>query len=270
LSPGVLCAARQFVHEFWWFGLKQASACIFAGSLLFLVVLTHVWYPIPVLPRFDFLFLSALVIQVVLLATRLEGYRDALVILIFHVVATGMEVFKTSDQIGAWNYPGEAWLRIGNVPLFAGFMYSAVGSYISRVWNIFDFRFSHFPSLWLMFVISGLIYVNFFSHHFAPDIRWPLLAVMAFILRRTFVYYRIDQVHRTMPLLLGLVLVALFIWFAENIATYCRVWFYPAQLHGWTVVSPQKITAWLLLMFISFTLVAAVRSIREMDDKRSL
>ena len=59
-----------------------------------------------------------------------------------------------------------------------------------------------------------------------------------------------------MPLLLGLTLVALFIWFAENISTFCRVWCYPDQLQGWTPVSPAKLIAWFLLMFISFSLIA--------------
>ena len=261
---------RRFLREFLLFGVKQANACLFAGTFLFLVIVTHFWYPLQVLSRYDFLFVAAVLLQIVLLATRLEGWRDALVILVFHVVAMGMEVFKTSDAIGAWHYPGEAALRIGNVPLFAGFMYSAVGSYISRVWNLFDFRYRDFPPLWLMFTLSGLIYANFFTHHFLPDIRWLLLLAIAWSMRRTLVYFRIEQVHRYMPLLLGLALVALFIWFAENIATYCQVWFYPSQQHGWTVVSPQKISAWLLLMFISFTLVAAVRTVRGLDEERSL
>ena len=31
------------------------------------------------------------------------------------------------------------------VPLFAGFMYSAVGSYIARCWRIFKFYFTDYP-----------------------------------------------------------------------------------------------------------------------------
>ena len=61
-----------------------------------------------------------------------------------------------------------------------------------------------------------------------------------------------------MPLLLGLFLVALFIWFAENISTFARAWTYPSQARGWTLVSPAKLGAWYLLMYISFVLVATV------------
>ena len=98
---------KTFLREFWLFGIKQASASIFGGYLLFLILLTKFWYPFETLYRNDFLFLAALGFQLTLLVLRLESPREAAVILIFHVVATAMEVFKTSDAIGAWHYPGE-------------------------------------------------------------------------------------------------------------------------------------------------------------------
>jgi uncharacterized membrane protein YoaT (DUF817 family) len=61
-----------------------------------------------------------------------------------------------------------------------------------------------------------------------------------------------------MPLLLGFALVALFIWFAENIGTWSRAWLYPGQAEAWTPVSIQKLGAWYLLMIISFVLVTLV------------
>lgn len=73
--------------------------------------------------------------------TRLESWREASVILIFHLVATLMEAFKTHPSIGSWSYPEGFSIGIMAVPLFAGFMYSAVGSYIARVWRIFHFQF---------------------------------------------------------------------------------------------------------------------------------
>ena len=177
-----------------------------------------------------------------------------------------MEIFKTSDSIGAWHYPGDSIIRIGNVPLFSGFMYSAVGSYISHVWKIFDFRFNKFPPMLAMFIVAAAIYVNVFSHHYIWDFRYPILAVIGIMLSRTWVYYKIYEIHRRMPLLLALLLISLFIWFAENIATYCKVWFYPSQNNGWTLVSPSKITAWFLLMFISFVLIAAIRKIKTPNE----
>jgi uncharacterized membrane protein YoaT (DUF817 family) len=208
--------------------------------------------------RYDALLIAALTIQAVLLALRLERWSEAAVIIVFHVVATGMELFKTSPAIGAWHYPDPALLAIGGVPLFAGFMYSAVGSYIARVWRIFRFSFTRFPPLWTLGVLSVAIYANFFTHHWLPDIRWALIAILAWLLRATHVHFTVLHARRSMHLLLGLALVALFIWFAENIATWGRVWLYPSQDAGWTPVSAGKITAWFLLMTISFTLVAAI------------
>src|SRR5690606_41037851 len=63
---------------------------------------------------------------------------------------------------------------------------------------------------------------------------------------------------RWMLLLLGWLLVALFIWFAENIGTFARAWAYPAQKNGWAIVSPAKLGAWYLLMYVSFVLVASL------------
>ncbi len=85
---------------------------------------------------------------------------------------------------------------------------------------------------------------------------------MALLFFRTRVVFRVWREDRAMPLLLGWFLVALFIWFAENIATFSRAWVYPSQSNGWTLVSPAKLGAWYLLMYISFVLVAAVHRTR--------
>jgi len=247
-----------FLRELWLFGRKQAWACLFAGLLLALIILTRMWWPFTTIARYDALFVAALTIQVALFAFGLETRREVLVIFIFHAVATGMEIFKTSDAIQSWSYPEAFVLGIAHVPLFAGFMYSAVGSYIARVWRIFDFRFNAYPPRWQTVVLVTLIYVNFFTHHFLPDLRWMLILTSVWLYRRVWVYFRIDTVHRRMPLLLGWILVALFIWFAENISTWARVWIYPNQGGGWHPVSLTKLVAWYLLMLLSFVLVSLV------------
>ncbi len=247
------------LNEFYLFGLKQAWACLFGGVLLFFVLLTQYWYPFTSLDRYDFLFLIAVLTQIVLIVFKLEEPKEVLVIILFHVVATGMEVFKTSDAIRAWNYPGAGHLKIQHVPLFAGFMYSAVGSYIARIWRIFEFRFSRYPPVWQTLVVALLIYVNFFSHHYLFDLRLALFFLVVLLYGRVWIYFKIDAQYRKMPLAAGFALVALFIWIAENIATYARIWLYPAQKNGWHMVSVAKINAWFLLMLISFVLVSLVR-----------
>jgi uncharacterized membrane protein YoaT (DUF817 family) len=64
--------------------------------------------------------------------------------------------------------------------------------------------------------------------------------------------------RRSMPLLLGLFLVALFIWFAENIGTLTRTWLSPHQSIAWSMVSLGKLSSWFLLLIISYVMVAAV------------
>ncbi|MGY6271219.1 DUF817 domain-containing protein [Achromobacter denitrificans] len=256
------------LYEFFRFGVKQAWACLFGGLMCALLLGTHWWYPKDAfLARYDFLTLAALGIQAALLALRMETWSEARVILMFHVVGTGMELFKTAA--GSWIYPEASVLRIGGVPLFTGFMYAAVGSYLARVWRLFDFRFRAHPPLAATVCLSALIYVNFFSHHFIADFRWVLFALTAFLFARTWVYFRIWRDYRRMPLLLGFVLVALFIWLAENIGTFANAWRYPNQSGGWEWVSTAKLGSWFLLMIISYAMVAVVNRPREIGPADS-
>ena len=251
--------------EFLVFGLKQAWACLFGGLMLALIIGTHLVYPEgAALARYDFLFLSALAIQLAMVFGRLETWDEAKVILIFHIVGTAMEIFKT--YAGSWIYPEENLFRIGGVPLFSGFMYAAVGSYLARISRLFDMRYTHYPRHWHTLTLAAAIYVNFFAHHFIPDFRWLLFAATAALYWRCFVHYRVFRHTHKMPLLLGFGLVALFIWFAENLGTISRAWLYPSQLHGWTVVSPAKLGAWYLLMIISFVLVTIVHRPRPPES----
>lgn len=246
-----------FAHEFLCFGLKQASACLFGGLMVALLIASWRWYPVHVaLSRYDFLTLSALAIQFGLLAFRLESLEEAKVIVLFHAVGTAMELFKTA--VGSWSYPGPSVLHIGHVPLFSGFMYASVGSYIARAWRLFDFRFTRHPPFGATVALAAAIYVNFFSHHWLPDARWVLFAALAWLFGPTWVHFRIRRIHRRMPLLLGFVLVAGFIWLAENVGTYTHAWLYPAQRAGWHPVPLARLGSWLLLMVISYVLVSAI------------
>ena len=252
-APG----AAAWIYEFLLFGFKQAWACLFGALILGLLLATHLFYPDgAALARYDFLTIAALLIQLGMIVFRLETLDEARVILAFHVVGTVMELFKTAA--GSWIYPEASLLRIGGVPLFSGFMYAAVGSYIARIWRIFDFRFTHYPPAWTTFVLAAAIYVNFFAHHYLPDMRWLLFALLAALHLRTRIYFTVWRAERWMPFLLAAFLAAMFIWFAENIATFSRAWTYPDQQKVWQMVSITKLGAWYLLMYISFVLVAAV------------
>ena len=139
-------------------------------AMLALIIGTKLYWPTGLgFARYDFLFLAALAIQLAMLVFRLETLAEAKVILIFHVVGTIMEIFKT--DVGSWIYPEANVFRIGGVPLFSGFMYAAVGSYLARVSRIFDMRYSHYPPLWATVFLAAAIYVNFYAHHFVADMR---------------------------------------------------------------------------------------------------
>jgi len=245
-------------HELVWFGLKQAWACLFGGAMLALLVATWRWYPHDApLTRYDMLTLSALTLQLALWRLRLETPREAAAIAVFHVVGTVMEVFKTA--VGSWLYPESALLRIGGVPLFTGFMYASIGSYIARAWRLFEFRFERHPSRAACIALAVAIYANFFLHHWLPDIRVLLFGALLLLFGPCTVHFRVRRQWRRMPLLLGFVLVALFIWLAENTGTFVHAWQYPNQRDGWTLVPPAKLGAWLLLMVISYVLVALLQ-----------
>jgi uncharacterized membrane protein YoaT (DUF817 family) len=255
-------------HELLIFGVLQAWACLFAGVLLVAIVVTKfAWPPAGPLARYDFLLLVALATQGCLLALKMERIEEAKVILIFHVAATVMELFKTAK--GSWIYPEPNLIRIAGVPLFSGFLYSAVGSYIARCWRLFDFRFSGYPPPWTTWALALLIYANFFTHHYVLDLRYAILALAFLIYGRTIIHFTIDQIPRRMPLLLGFLLVALFIWIAENIGSFSAIWLYPHQLKSWSPVSLAKLGSWYLLMIISFVLVALVNEPRSLSPPPS-
>jgi uncharacterized membrane protein YoaT (DUF817 family) len=254
---------KGWTYEFPLFGFKQGWACLFGALLLGLLLATHYFYPAHApLARYDFLVIAALVIQLGMLVFRLESIGEAKVILAFHVVGTIMEVFKTAH--GSWLYPEPGLLKIGGVPLFSGFMYAAVGSYIARIWRIFRFRFEPYPPRWATWLLAAAIYINFFTHHWLPDIRLGLFAVTILLFWRTRVWFTPFREARWMPLLLGWLLVAGFIWLAENVGTFSRTWAYPGQ-SAWQLVSPMKLGAWYLLMIISFVLVSLLHREDKID-----
>jgi uncharacterized membrane protein YoaT (DUF817 family) len=78
------------------------------------------------------------------------------------------------------------------------------------------------------------------------------------------VHYRVFRFRHQMNLLLGFGLVALFIWIAENIGTWSKVWLYPNQKHGFNLVTVEKFGSWYLLMIISFVLVNLVHKPKQL------
>lgn len=123
------------------------------------------------LPRYDVLLVITLAIQFFMIWSKLETMDEAKAILMFHVVGFALEVFKTSGTIQSWSYPDFAYTKVLGVPLFSGFMYAAVGSYVIQAWRLLDVRIRHHPPYWMATLIGIAIYLNFFTHHYIGDYR---------------------------------------------------------------------------------------------------
>lgn len=241
------------------FIVKQGWSALFGGLLLIgLIASDRYWPDAAPLARYDALLIYAISLQALFLALRLESWREVKVIFLFHLTGTVMEIFKT--HMGSWAYPEPSLIRVGDVPLFSGFMYGAVGSYMARVMRVFDMRFDPYPPYWVSVALAGAIYVNFFSHHYVWDARWILIAGTLLIFGRTRVSFAVDRGRYWMPMPLAGVLTAFFLWVAENVGTSTNTWLYNGQ-SVFDAVSLSKMGSWYLLLWVSFATVTLV--IRE-------
>jgi uncharacterized membrane protein YoaT (DUF817 family) len=259
--PG-LTGFSRFVVELLFFGIKQARACLFAG-LFFIAVFLVPREGVFGIPRYDFLLVFALVVQALMLWGKLETVDELKAISLFHVVGFALEAFKTSGAIQSWSYPDFAYTKVLGVPLFSGFMYAAVGSYVIQAWRLLDLRIRHHPPYWMAWIVAILVYANFFTHHYIGDYRWYIAAGALGLYARSTVIYRPLDRERRMPLLLAFILIGLFIWLAENISTFFSIWSYPDQLGAWSVVHVAKWSSWSLLVIMTFTIVANLKHIKE-------
>ncbi len=238
------------------FTLKQGWACLFGALILGAIIVTKaVWNPDWPLQRYDALFLFAVATQAAFLWFRLETWEEARVILLFHATGTAMELFKVSA--GSWAYPEPGLFKLLGVPLFSGFMYASVGSYMARVIRIFDMRFAPYPAMIWTYLLAAAIYINFFAHHFLPDIRVMLFVATVALYGRTRIWFRISTRDRWMPLPVAAALSSLALWVAENVGTMTGTWLYAGQRPD-TWVSFAKIGSWYLLLYVSFVTVTLV------------
>ena len=252
----------RFVSEFLYFGIKQVRACLFVG-LFFAAVFSVPRTGLYGVPRYDVLLLIAFGIQTWMVWAKLETVDELKAICLFHVIGFVLESFKTSSGIGSWSYPDFAYSKVFGVPLFSGFMYAAVGSYIIQAWRLFDIRIRHHPPYWMAVTIAVAIYANFFTHHYIGDYRWYIAAcALGLYARSTVIFQPLDR-ERTMPLLLSFVLIGFFIWLAENVSTFFGVWRYPNQIGAWSTVHVGKWSSWSLLVIMTFTIVVNLKHIKE-------
>jgi len=245
-----------------YFGIKEARSCLFA-ALFFSAVFTLPKGGLLGIPRYDLLLIIAIAIQAFMVLTKLETLDELKAISLFHGVGFALEAFKTSSGIKAWAYSDFAYTKLLGVPLFSGFMYAAVGSYIIQAWRLFDLRIKHHPPYGLSALMAIAIYANFFTHHYIQDYRWYLAACVVGLYARSTVIFRPLDRDRRMPLVLSFVLIGFFIWLAENISTFFGIWRYPNQMGAWATVHIGKWSSWSLLAIMTFTIVTNLKHIKS-------
>ncbi|MEQ1933114.1 MAG: DUF817 domain-containing protein, partial [Fimbriimonadaceae bacterium] len=219
-------------------------------------IVTLWWSPIP---RYDALLVLCLLAQVVLIWTKLETISELKMICAFHLAGLALELFKVHH--GSWTYPGSAYSKIAGVPLFSGFMYASIASYMIQAWRRFDLRFTGFPR-WSAVTAVGLgIYANFFLGRYLGDQRVWIAPLVLVVFCRSWAHFRpeSDGPVRRMPMVVAFVLIGFFVWIAEHICTYLQLWQYPNQVIGWQPVTLSKLGSWCLLVIVSFFLVAATK-----------
>jgi uncharacterized membrane protein YoaT (DUF817 family) len=257
-----LKGAKRFGLEFIWFGVKELRACLFAG-LFFVAIFCVPRAGLIGVSRYDLLLLIAIAIQLIMFIMRLESLDEIKAITLFHVLGFALELFKTSSAIGSWHYPEAGWSKIGGVPLFSGFMYAAVGSYIIQCWRLFDLKIRHHPPILHAVLLSLALYANFFTHHFIGDYRgYIAAAALGMYARATVIFTPYDK-PRKMPLLVAFALIGFFIWLAENMGTFFGVWRYPNQLGAWATVHVGKWGSWTLLVMMTFTITLFLKDIKK-------
>ena len=254
-------STRSLLAELAVFGTKQARACLFPGIFISILLLSS-YVPLFGVARYDFIFVGAVLAQVALVALGIETRDEVLTLCAFHLLGVVLEVFKTNPAIGSWSYPEQGFFEVFGVPLYSGFMYASVASYMCQAWRLLDLDLKHYPPYSLSVPLSAGIYLNFFTHHFIPDIRWILAVGVFVIFFRTKVLFTATDRRRSMPLVLSFLFIGFFVWIAENLSTYLGAWTYPGQSGGWEVVSLQKISSWCLLVIVSFVIVADLKHAR--------
>lgn len=220
---------RLALSRLFWFGWQQSLSCLFPG-VLFLTFGFTKWAARDLPPgvyRCDVILVVCLVAQWLMVRARLESRDEVKVIAVFHVLGLTLELFKT--HVGSWAYPERGFTKLWGVPLYSGFMYASVASYLCQAWRRLNVRLIHWPPPKFTLPLVAAIYVNLFSEHVLPDLRGPLVALILLLFRQTRVEFGTDTARARMPLTLAFLLIGFFIWIGENIATRLGAWQYPTS-----------------------------------------
>lgn len=245
----------QLLH----FAAQQALSCLFP-ILLFLTFAVTQRFTLPGLHRYDLILLMCLAAQAGMYKAGLETKDEMKVIAVFHLAGLALELFKTQGH--CWAYPEPGWTKLAGVPLYSGFMYASVASYLCQAWRRLNVHLHRWPRAWVTGGLAGAIYVNFFSERWLPDARWVLTALVLLVFRRTAANFAVRGVAYALPMPVAFALIGFFLWVAENIATFFGAWQYPNQHGLWHPVALAKMSSWSLLVIFSFLTVAQLKHVK--------
>ncbi|MCM3631328.1 DUF817 domain-containing protein [Paenibacillus glycanilyticus] len=259
LQPLLNAVWIRRVGQLFNFGYQQAMSCIFPVIIFASLALTKV-VSIPFFHRYDLLLLICLIAQVGMVVFKLETIDELKVICMFHIIGLMLELYKV--HMGSWSYPGEGWSKLFGVPLYSGFMYASVASYICQAWRRLSISVHGWPRQRYAVMVCAAIYLNFFTHHYFWDLRWVLTVLLVVVFYRTSFTYKVGGKEYRMHVVLSFLLIGFFIWLAENISTFMGAWAYPNQEHTWHIVHLGKISSWFLLVVISVIIVAQLKRVK--------
>lgn len=151
---------------------------------------------------------------------------------IFILCGIGLECFKLSHS--NWSYTAALF------PSYVPFLYAAVASYAREARSSWRLECWHRPNAWKWLALA--MYINFFTLHYIPDIRWGLFLAVILVCFKT---------PKTLLFLLG---SATLLWIAENLGTYIGAWKYPNQHKVWELVEFSKWFSWLFFFATCFAI----------------
>ncbi len=255
-----ISTGMHFIKQLFTFGYQQALCCIFP-VIIFLALAVTKHFPQPYIHRYDLILLICILTQFLMVYTKLETIDELKVISLFHLIGLLLELYKIHK--GSWAYPEPAYTKLTGVPLYSGFMYASVASYVCQAWRRFKLEFHNWPPNKITYPLAVIIYLNFFLHHYVADLRWAIIISLFIIFRRSFVSFYVNGKLYQLRMVTSYFLIAFFIWLAENISTFFGAWQYPNQKHHWQLVHLGKLSSWFLLVIITVIIVANLKLIKQ-------
>lgn len=136
------------MKQLFYFGYEQAKSCLFP-VIIFLTLAITKMVEVPFIARYDLILYICLLTQILMVVFKFETFDEVKVIGVFHLIGLALELYKV--HMGSWSYPEEAITKFFGVPLYSGFMYASVASYMCQAWRRLELRLVNWPLLGELF-----------------------------------------------------------------------------------------------------------------------